>query len=91
MSISVLFGINRFIIAIIFRSPGPKAHRFANGIPITLASVYPSAFSNISFETTWPIELKFLMETTKDGGKKLFKWSWSHDQDGHQAHMVKPL
>ena len=31
----------------------------------------PSTFSNISSETTGPIELKFQMETPEDGGTKV--------------------
>ena len=50
----------------IFSSPEPKAHGWANSIQVTPASVVrrPSTFSNIfSSETTGPIELKFHMET----------------------------
>ena len=51
-----------------------------------------STFSNIfSSETTGPIKFKFHMETPKEGGgggnESLFKWSWSHDQDGRQDHI----
>ena len=48
----------------IFRSPEPKAHGWANSIPITLASmvcpliIHPSTVSNIFYsETTGPIFL----------------------------------
>ena len=45
-------------------SPEPKAHGWANSIPVTLLSVRPSTFSNIfSSETTGPIKLKFHMMT----------------------------
>ena len=57
----------------LFSSPEPKAHGWANSIPVTPSSVRrpsvrlsvrPSTFSNIfSSETTGPIKLKFHMET----------------------------
>ena len=47
-----------------------------------------STFSNIlSSESTGPIEAKFHMEPSRDGGTKVFKWSRSHDQDGRHAYI----
>ena len=66
----------------IFSSPEPKAHGGAISIPIVvLLSVRQNP------ETFRHIELKFCMETHKAGNESLLKWSWSHDQDGHQADM----
>ena len=56
----------------LFSSPEPKAPRCAISIPMTPASVRQSTFSKIfSSETTGPIELKFHMETPKEGGTKV--------------------
>ena len=45
--------------------------------------------SNIfSAETTGLIEAKFHMEPPLDRGTKVFKQSWSHDQDGCHAHIL---
>ena len=40
--------------------------------------------SNISHETAWPIEAKFLGR----GNECLYKWSRTHDQDGRHAHIL---
>ena len=50
--------------------------------------VRPSTISNVFFsETAWPIEAKFYVEHPWQGGKSLYKWSRSHDQDGRHAHI----
>ena len=74
----------------IFSSPETKAPRSAISIPVTPSSVVhrpsvlPSTFSKIfSSETTGPIELKFHMETPKDGGTKVCS-----NGPGHMTKMV---
>ena len=55
------------VVGVCLSSPEPKAHGWANSIPVTL-----STFSNnFSSETTGPIKLKFHMETPSDTGTKV--------------------
>ena len=44
--------------------------------------------NSISLEAIKPIEAKFHVEPSLDGGNKgLFKWFRSHDKDGNHAHI----
>ena len=55
-------------------------------------SRHPPFLKIFSSETTWPIKAKFCVESLGRGNESLYKWSRSHDQDGHHAHIwQKPL
>ena len=47
-----------------------------------------STFSNISSETTGPIEAKFHMEPLGTGERKFVQTAWPHDQDGRHAYKI---
>ena len=47
----------------------------------------PSTLSNISSETTGPIGQMLYGISMPRGNKRLYNWSWSHDQDGLHAHI----
>ena len=47
------------------------SHSYTSDSVVRLSSVRPSTFSNISSEATGPIELKFHLETNRDGGTKV--------------------
>ena len=73
-----------------FSSPEPKAHGWANSIPVTLSSFRrPSV--NIFKHLLWNHWANWTQISYGDslgcGNECLFKWSWSHDQDGCQAHI----
>ena len=70
-----------------FSSPEPKAHWWAYSIGRHPSYVIClSTFSNIfSSEATGPVEAKFYVRLYGSGER--FKRSWSHDQDGHHAHI----
>ena len=71
-------------------SPEPKAHWWANSIPVTPASVRPSSV-NIFKHLFWNYWANWTQISYGDslgwGNESLFKWSWSHDQDGRHAHI----
>ena len=77
------------IRVLVFSSPEQKAPRWANSIyQWLLRRSSVNIFKHFHLETTGPIELKFHMENLRMRNESLFKWSWSHDQDG-RPYMVK--
>ena len=79
----------------LFSSPERKAHGWANSIPVSLASVRrlsvrPSIhnFKYLLFWNHWANLIQISYGDSLGHGKEsLFKWSWSHDQDGRHAHI----
>ena len=76
----------------VFSSPEPKAHEWANSIPVTPASVRrPSSvniFKHLLLWNHWGNWAQILYgDSLGRGNESLFKWSWSHDQDGRHAHI----
>ena len=77
----------------IFSSPEPKAHGWANSIPVTPASVRrPSSvniFKHLLLWNHWANWTQILYgDSLGRGNESLFKWSWSLDQDGRHAHIL---
>ena len=77
-------------------SPEPKAPRWAISIPVTPASVVrrpsvrPSVniFKHLLLWNHWANWTQISYGDSLGWGKEsLFKWSWSHDQDGRHAHI----
>ena len=78
------------IFSNIFSSPEPKAPWWAiSSIPMTPVSVHPASV-NI-FKHLWNYWANWTQISYEDslgwGNKSLFKWSWSHDQDGCHTHI----
>ena len=85
----------------LFSSPEPKAPRWAISIPVTLASVVrPSSvrpsvrrpsvniFKHLLLWNHWANWTQISYgDSLGWGNEKLFKCSWSHDQDGRHAHI----
>ena len=79
----------------IFSSPEPKAHWWAISIPVTPASVRPSvrlsSVNILKHLLLWNYWANWTYISYGDslgwGNESLFKWSWSHDQDGRHAHI----
>ena len=69
-----------------FSSPEPKAHGWANIIPVTPASI--NIFKHLLLWNHWA---KWTQISHGDflgwGNQSLFKWSWSLDQDGCHYHI----
>ena len=74
----------------IISSPEPKAPRWANSIPVTPSSVRPSSLNIFKHLLLWNYWANWTKTSYGDslgwGNKSLFKWSWSHDQDGRHPH-----
>ena len=73
--------------ALFVSSPEPKAHGGAYCIPVTLASVRcPSSvrpqFQTSSLKRLGQLNSNFILRLLRTQERSLFKWSWSHDQDG---------
>ena len=72
---------------VVFSLPEPKAHGWANSIPVTLSSVRQH------FQTSplKPLRANWTQISYGDslgrGNENLFKWFWSHDQGDRHAHI----
>ena len=86
----------KFFVLFIFSSPEPKAHGWANSIPVTpasvrrLSSVRPSVhnFKHLLLWNHWANQTQISYgDSLGRGNESLFKWSWSHDQDGRHDHI----
>ena len=94
---NVIFCLIRWLlIFFIFSSPEPKAHWWANSIPVTPVSVVrPSVrqssvniFKHLLLWNYWANWTHISYGDSLGWGyESLFKWSWSHDQDGRHAHI----
>ena len=78
---------NDFII----RSPEPKAPRWVFSIPLTPASLVLPSVNIFKHLLLWNHRANQTQISYGDslgwGNESLFKWSWSHDQDGSHAHI----
>ena len=75
-----------------FRSPKPKAHRWAYGVGMPPSYGIVNIFKHLllwSHFANW--SLISYGASMGLGKESLFKGSWSHDQDGHHAHIVKTI
>ena len=73
-------------------SPEPKAPRWAISIPVTPASAVRLSSVNIfKHLLLWNHWANLTQISYGDslgwGNQSLFKWSWSHDQNGRHAHI----
>ena len=68
-----------------------RAHGWASNIPITPSTVVrPSTFSNKTSSPPKPLgklNTHFKWRFLRNGSESLFKWSWSHYQDGRHDHI----
>ena len=75
----------------LFSLPEPKAHWWANSIPVTQASVRRSSVNIFKHLLLWNYWANWTHISYGDslgwGNESLFKCSWSHDQDGRHAHI----
>ena len=85
-----------FMMNPIFSSPEPKAHWWANSIPVTSLSVRPSVvcrpsvniFKHLLLWNHWANWTQISYgDSLGYGNESLFNWFWSHDQDGRHAHI----
>ena len=90
-------GVKQFIISIAyfnfqFSSPEPIAHWWAYRIGRPSSVRRPHSLNIFSSETSRPISQISYGASLGWGNESLFKWYWSHDQDGRHADiLVKSL
>ena len=73
-----------------FSSPEAKAHWWAYriGRPVSSIRLLSTLFKHLLFRNHWADWSQISYGVSMDqGNKSLFKRSWSHDQDGHHAHI----
>ena len=79
------------IIIIIISSHEPKAHGWANSIPVTPSFVRRPSVNIFKHLLLWNHWANWTQISYGDslghGNESLFKWSWSHDQDGRHAYI----